>query len=183
MSQSRTVRASFGGGGPPSFALNVVGSGTGSGSVQSQNVSPAISCTISSGSVTGGVCSGTYTSGTPITLTATPMSGHQFAGWSGNCSGTGTCSFTISSGSAVTAQAPAERIGEEIGDLIFAAAQLARHHQINPETALRDANARFERRFRYIERKLSEQGRAAADATMDELEALWVEAKGAEARK
>ena len=83
----------------------------------------------------------------------------------------------------MTAQAPAERIGEEIGDLIFAAAQLARHHQINPETALRDANARFERRFRYIERKLSEQGRAAADATMDELEALWVEAKGAEARK
>jgi MazG family protein len=73
-----------------------------------------------------------------------------------------------------------ERIGQEIGDLLFAAAQLARHHNLNPETALREANARFERRFRHVERALAAKGRAPADADIDELEALWREAKNLE---
>jgi MazG family protein len=73
-----------------------------------------------------------------------------------------------------------ERIGQEIGDLLFAAAQLARHHNVNPESALREANARFERRFRHVELALAARGRAPADADMDELEALWGEAKKAE---
>jgi len=85
---------------------------------------------------------------------------------------------------AMTAKAPAEsvsaRVGEEIGDLLFAAAQLARHYQVNPETALRDANGRFERRFRFIEKKLAERGRSPSDATLDEMDALWDEAKRAE---
>jgi len=73
-----------------------------------------------------------------------------------------------------------ERIGQEIGDLLFAASQLARHHQLNPETALRDANARFERRFGHVEEALARRGRSPADADLDELEALWGEAKRAE---
>lgn len=73
-----------------------------------------------------------------------------------------------------------ERIGQEIGDLLFAVAQLARHFNLNPETALRDANARFERRFTHVERALAAKGRAPADAGLDELEALWGEAKRAE---
>jgi MazG family protein len=73
-----------------------------------------------------------------------------------------------------------ERIGQEIGDLLFAAAQLARHYKLNPETALREANARFERRFRHVEDRLAAKGRAPAEAGLDELEALWGEAKKAE---
>jgi tetrapyrrole methylase family protein/MazG family protein/ATP diphosphatase len=73
-----------------------------------------------------------------------------------------------------------ERIGQEIGDLLFAAAQLARKYKLNPETTLSDANARFERRFRHVEEKLAARGRKPADAELDELEALWGGAKKAE---
>ena len=73
-----------------------------------------------------------------------------------------------------------ERIGQEIGDLLFAASQLARHYKLNPETALREANARFERRFGQVERALAANGRSPAEAGMDELESLWGEAKKAE---
>lgn len=81
---------------------------------------------------------------------------------------------------AIRANESEERVGQEIGDLLFAAAQLARHFEVNPETALREANARFERRFRHVEARLAEKGRAPADADLDELEALWSEAKKAE---
>ena len=81
---------------------------------------------------------------------------------------------------AVAAKEPVERIGQEIGDLLFAAAQLARHYKLNPETALREANARFERRFGHVERALAAEGRTPGEAGMDELEALWGEAKEAE---
>lgn len=73
--------------------------------------------------------------------------------------------------------APAVRIGDEIGDLLFALANLARHLKIDPETALRGCNAKFERRFRSIEHELASQGRSPKDASLDEMEALWVEAK------
>jgi len=69
---------------------------------------------------------------------------------------------------------------EEIGDLLFAVANLARHARVDPEQALRGANAKFERRFHFIERRLAEVGRAPAEASLDEMEALWVEAKGVE---
>jgi len=69
------------------------------------------------------------------------------------------------------------RIEDELGDLLFACAQLGRHLGVDPETALRGANARFERRFRAIETSLAAQGRTAADAEMDELERLWQAAK------
>jgi uncharacterized repeat protein (TIGR02543 family) len=99
MSQARTVTATFTA--PlPTYQLSVAGSGTGSGSVTS--TPSGISCTISGGAGSG-TCSASYTSGTPVTLTAAPIGGHTFAGWSGACTGTGNCQVTISQARAVTA--------------------------------------------------------------------------------
>ena len=66
---------------------------------------------------------------------------------------------------------------DEIGDLFFALANLARHLKINPESALRHTNAKFERRFRHIENRLDEAGRSPIDASLEEMEALWARAK------
>jgi ATP diphosphatase len=68
-------------------------------------------------------------------------------------------------------------VREEVGDLLFSVAQLARHLDVDPEGALRDAGGKFERRFRSIEASLAAEGRTAADASMAELEALWARAK------
>jgi nucleoside triphosphate diphosphatase len=65
----------------------------------------------------------------------------------------------------------------EIGDLLFVVSNLARHANVDPEQALRGANAKFERRFHHIERRLAESGVPPHDASLDEMEALWVEAK------
>jgi len=73
--------------------------------------------------------------------------------------------------------APAARIADEIGDLLFALANLARHMKIDPEAALRGCNVKFERRFRSIEQALEQQGKTPKDASLDEMEALWVQAK------
>lgn len=70
-----------------------------------------------------------------------------------------------------------EAISEEIGDLLFVVSNLARHLRVDPETALRAANAKFERRFRFIEQALREAGRNMEDCALDELDALWGEAK------
>jgi nucleoside triphosphate diphosphatase len=72
--------------------------------------------------------------------------------------------------------APA-RLQDEIGDLLFACANLARHLKVEPEAALRHGNAKFERRFRRVEQKLNERGRSPAEASLDEMEALWQQAK------
>jgi MazG family protein len=69
------------------------------------------------------------------------------------------------------------RLTDELGDVLFAVANLARHCRIDPEAALRATNDKFERRFRHIERRLAEAGRKPADATLEEMEALWQEAK------
>ena len=66
---------------------------------------------------------------------------------------------------------------DEVGDLLFVIVNLARFVQVDPEQALRRTNAKFRQRFGYIERKLSEQGRTLQQATIDEMEALWQEAK------
>jgi nucleoside triphosphate diphosphatase len=71
-------------------------------------------------------------------------------------------------------------VGEEIGDLLFAMANLARHLKVDPEDALRGANAKFERRFAYIEDRLAEQGRGPADSSLEEMDAFWNEAKDRE---
>jgi ATP diphosphatase len=75
----------------------------------------------------------------------------------------------------------AQELAEETGDLLFALVNLARHVGADPEMALRGTNAKFERRFGYIERALAAQGRAFESASLDEMDALWDEAKGEEA--
>jgi len=70
-----------------------------------------------------------------------------------------------------------ERLTDELGDVLFAVANLARHCRIDPEAALRATNDKFERRFRHIEKRLAETDRKPADATLNEMEALWQEAK------
>ena len=72
------------------------------------------------------------------------------------------------------------KVTEEFGDLLFAMANLARHFKLDPEDALRAANAKFVRRFKAIEAGLQAQGRRPEDASLDEMEALWQEAKKAE---
>ncbi|WP_394345622.1 nucleoside triphosphate pyrophosphohydrolase [Aliigemmobacter aestuarii] len=68
-------------------------------------------------------------------------------------------------------------ITEEFGDLLFVIANLARHLKIDPEAALRAANAKFTRRFGRIEDWLEEQGRSPADSDLAEMDALWNRAK------
>ena len=65
----------------------------------------------------------------------------------------------------------------EIGDLLFVVANLARHLKVDPEAALRVTNAKVVSRFKWIESALEKQGRTTADATLDEMEALWQDAK------
>ena len=72
------------------------------------------------------------------------------------------------------------RLEDELGDLLFAVANLARHLRIEPEGALRRANAKFVRRFGYIEEQLSRAGKRLGEVSLDEMEALWIEAKHAE---
>jgi ATP diphosphatase len=66
---------------------------------------------------------------------------------------------------------------EEIGDLLFAVVNLARRLGVDSEGALRGANAKFERRFAAIETALADRGRRPGEATLEELDALWNEAK------
>jgi MazG family protein len=72
------------------------------------------------------------------------------------------------------------KVREEFGDFLFVMANLARHLKVDPEAALREANAKFVRRFKSIEQALAKDGRACEDATLEEMDALWDEAKEAE---
>src|SRR6185312_10694721 len=69
---------------------------------------------------------------------------------------------------------------EEVGDLLFVVANLARHLKVDPEAALRAANAKFVRRFKFIEAALAADGRDTAGASLEEMEALWQKAKSEE---
>jgi len=71
----------------------------------------------------------------------------------------------------------AAEVAEEIGDLMFVMANLARHLQVDPEAALRAANAKFTRRFARIEDWLAEAGKTPADSDLSEMDALWDRAK------
>lgn len=73
-----------------------------------------------------------------------------------------------------------EKIEEEYGDLLFVMANVARHLGLDPETALRRANAKFTRRFAFIEAKLAERGKKPAQSDLAEMDALWNEAKAVE---
>ena len=73
-----------------------------------------------------------------------------------------------------------DAIEDEFGDLLFVIANVARHLGVDPEAAVRRTNEKFARRFRYIENSLREAGRDIGAANLEEMEALWVEAKGRE---
>ena len=73
-----------------------------------------------------------------------------------------------------------DELAAETGDLLFALVNLARHVDADPEMALRGANAKFERRFAYIERALAAKGRTLDGASLEEMDALWDEAKAKE---
>jgi MazG family protein len=68
----------------------------------------------------------------------------------------------------------------EIGDLLFACVNLARHAGVDPETALRTSNEKFERRFRHIEQALRDAGKDIEQCPLEEMDALWDEAKDKE---
>jgi len=72
------------------------------------------------------------------------------------------------------------RAQDEVGDLLFAVVNLARHLNVDAEAALRHANAKFERRFRHMESRLAQTGRTPADVGLEDLEALWRQVKAAE---
>jgi MazG family protein len=69
------------------------------------------------------------------------------------------------------------RVREELGDLLFAVTNIARHLGVEPEAALKLTNRKFRRRFRHIEQGLQARGRTLDEATLDEMEELWQEAK------
>ncbi len=73
--------------------------------------------------------------------------------------------------------ASAERLAEEVGDLLFTLVNVARFLGVDPEQALRGTNAKFRRRFAQMEARLREQGRSPSEVTLEELEALWQQAK------
>ena len=74
------------------------------------------------------------------------------------------------------------RLEEEVGDLFFVLVNIARYLSIDPESALRKTNRKFRRRFQWMEARLHESGRSADQASMEELESLWQQAKREEAR-
>lgn len=70
-----------------------------------------------------------------------------------------------------------QALEDEIGDVLFAVVNLARHAQVNPENALRRTNVKFKRRFQAIEKRLAEVGKTADELELNELEAYWQEVK------
>ena len=75
-----------------------------------------------------------------------------------------------------------DAVADEIGDLMFAVVNLARHAKVDPETALRSANRKFERRFGFIEASLQRRGTSIEDADLATMEDLWTDAKSEERR-
>jgi MazG family protein len=70
-----------------------------------------------------------------------------------------------------------EQLEDELGDMLFVLVNLARFVKVDPEQALRKTNAKFRRRFGYVEHKLAERGKTTRESSIDEMEALWQEAK------
>jgi MazG family protein len=78
---------------------------------------------------------------------------------------------------AAARQGSREQIEDELGDMLFVLVNVARFMKVDPEQALRRSNAKFRRRFAFVEQKLAERGKSTADASVAEMEALWQEAK------
>lgn len=77
----------------------------------------------------------------------------------------------------IAAGADPSEVELELGDLLFCLVNVCRYLKIDPENALRLTNAKFERRFRHIERRLNEQGKTPKESTLEEMDRLWDEAK------
>jgi len=73
-----------------------------------------------------------------------------------------------------------KNVKEEIGDLLFSVAQLARHLELNPEDCLREANKKFIRRFQRVEDEFLNSGKAMVEASQEELEIIWSKVKSYE---
>jgi XTP/dITP diphosphohydrolase len=71
-----------------------------------------------------------------------------------------------------------DELSDEFGDVLFSMVNVSRYFELNAEDSLRKTNAKFEHRFRYIEKKLKEQGKGLKDATLEEMDVFWEEAKG-----
>ena len=80
----------------------------------------------------------------------------------------------------VLRQEDAERSEEELGDLLFSIINAARLYKLNPDNALEKTNQKFIRRFNYIEQNSIKQGRPLTEMTLEEMDALWNEAKAQE---
>jgi MazG family protein len=78
---------------------------------------------------------------------------------------------------AARASGSADDVEQELGDLLFVITNLARHLKVDAEQALRRGNAKFRKRFAYVERRLAEQGTPLGQATLNQMEAMWQEAK------
>jgi MazG family protein len=76
-----------------------------------------------------------------------------------------------------------QHVEDEVGDLFFVLVNIARYLSVDPESALRKTNRKFRRRFSWLEEKLREQGRTLEEATLEEMEALWQQAKTLEEPK
>ena len=77
-------------------------------------------------------------------------------------------------------QLPHDKVEEEMGDLLFVMANLARHMKVDPEVAVRRANAKFTRRFQSIENALAKDGRTPDQSSLEEMDRLWDAAKSDE---
>ena len=86
-------------------------------------------------------------------------------------------SIAAGDGEVKTSESKHERVREELGDLLFVVTNIARHLKVEPEAALKLTNRKFRRRFRHIEQGLETRGQSLDAATLDEMEALWLEAK------
>jgi MazG family protein len=73
-----------------------------------------------------------------------------------------------------------DEVFEEIGDILFSLANLARHSDVNPEIALREANRKFMRRFRFVEKKIKQKNKVWEQVSLEEMERIWEEAKSQE---
>jgi ATP diphosphatase len=83
--------------------------------------------------------------------------------------------LTAASDSPSGSRPDAEAIEEELGDMLFVMANIARHLKLDPETALRKANDKFTRRFAYIEQRLATMGKTPDQSSLEEMDALWDE--------
>jgi len=83
-------------------------------------------------------------------------------------------------GEEVYTDAPIGQIEDELGDLMFCCVNLARHYKLDPEMVMVKANQKFERRFRALENALKQRGVSLDDASLEQMEQEWQNAKGSE---